>query len=220
MRKIFICLLLLGCTVCDAATVVWGETASYRQPQPDTFMLYAEFEGLYEGLLLISTPSEIYVSVANVGAGQFKLTFYHENYGSYENWVVAQQGAKVDATTTRLLPDDSYLLHFMLDDGRYLGPNEITVDANVGLYLAFVCSDVTGYSSPDRAPYVYGWVELAVDGDGNVVVLSSAADLDGGPMIVGGGAWTGIPEPSGGMLMLLGLAALGLRRREFSVPSP
>ncbi len=32
-------------------------------------------------------------------------------------------------------------------------------------------------------------------------------------MVVGGGAWEGgIPEPSGGVLFLLGAAALGLRR--------
>ena len=38
-------------------------------------------------------------------------------------------------------------------------------------------------------------------------------DLDGGPMVVGGGAWTdGIPEPSGGVLFLVGAAMLGLRR--------
>ena len=44
-------------------------------------------------------------------------------------------------------------------------------------------------------------------------LVNSAINLDGGPMIVGGGAWEGgIPEPSGGMLFLLGLAALGLRR--------
>ena len=49
---------------------------------------------------------------------------------------------------------------------------------------------------------------------GKVTLLGSAIDLDGGPMVVGGGAWEGgIPEPSGGMLVLLGAAMLGLRRK-------
>ena len=35
-------------------------------------------------------------------------------------------------------------------------------------------------------------------------------DLDGGPMVVGGGSAT--PEPSGALLLLLGIGALGLCR--------
>ena len=61
--------------------------------------------------------------------------------------------------------------------------------------------------------YLYGWVSIGVDDDGSPYLVHSAIDLDGGPMIVGGGAWEGgIPEPSGGMLLLIGAAVLGLRR--------
>ena len=214
MRKLafsFLCSMYFSC---NAATVIWNETMAYRQKyEPDTFMLYAEYPGLYEGTLVISIPSEIFVSVENVDTAHFRLTFSHEMYGSYENWVIAHENSIVDATNTRYLRDDDYLLHYMLDDNRYLGSKELIVEANTALYLAFVCSDVNAYSDPKEASVVYGWVELAVDGNGNVVVSSSAADLDGGPMVVGGGAWEGgIPEPSGGMLFLLGAAALGLRR--------
>ena len=49
-----------------------------------------------------------------------------------------------------------------------------------------------------------------MDADYNLVIASSAIDLDGGPMIVGGGA---IPEPSSGVLLLLGTIILALRRK-------
>ena len=55
---------------------------------------------------------------------------------------------------------------------------------------------------------VYGWIELNVAGEPSVI--SSAWDMDGGGMIVGGGA---IPEPSSGLMVLFGLAVLGLRRK-------
>lgn len=78
----------------------------------------------------------------------------------------------------------------------YLG---IVVDSEVCML-----EDGSFYSSP-----VYGWAGLMV-ADGEVHVLGSAFDLDGGAMLVGGGA---IPEPSSAMLLLIGLAGLCLKRR-------
>ena len=214
MRNALSVAILLMCSFCNAASVVWNEMAAYKQNEPGSFLLYAEYPGIYGDMLIISTPSFFNVSVENVDASHFKLTFSHDPYGAYENWVIAQKDSMVNASTTRFLHDDEYLLHYMFDDNRYLGPKELTVEANTGLYLAFACSDVIAYSSPEVAPVVYGWVELIVDENGNVIAASSAADLDGGPMVVGGGAWDGnIPEPSGGLLFLLGAATLGLRRK-------
>ena len=81
---------------------------------------------------------------------------------------------------------------------------------------------IVGYSlidydddPPSVAPdMVYGWVALSEDAYGNPVAISSAIDLDGGPMIVGGGAWEGVtPEPASGLLLFFGAALLALRRR-------
>ena len=75
--------------------------------------------------------------------------------------------------------------------------------------LAFVCSDFKEYPSGISAPsFVYGWLQLGIDQTGVLYLGPNAYDLDGGPMVVGGGAWEGgIPEPSGGILFLLGVAA-------------
>lgn len=59
--------------------------------------------------------------------------------------------------------------------------------------------------------YCYGWVQLLVDETGTLSLLGSAMDLDGGAMVVGGGL--AIPEPSGGVLLLLGMSVLALKRR-------
>ena len=74
-------------------------------------------------------------------------------------------------------------------------------------YIAFELLD------KNAANPVYGWMELTIYPNTTIELTGSAIDLDGGPMIVGGGAWEGgIPEPSGGILFLLGMAVLGLRR--------
>jgi len=53
----------------------------------------------------------------------------------------------------------------------------------------------------------YGWVQLGYTYDRELVVIGSAWDKDGDAIVVGA-----IPEPSGGLLLVLGIAALSLRR--------
>ena len=136
-----------------------------------------------------------------------------------QNWVLAQLGDVVSAETTRNLGANQYLMHDRLDDGGYgSGQTQVTVDHNTvytDIYLAFAVES-PGHYDPD--PCVYGWVGLRIflwesEGNGTLEGAWGAYDDAGGPMIVGGGAWEGsIPEPSGGMLLLIGVAVLGLRR--------
>ena len=56
----------------------------------------------------------------------------------------------------------------------------------------------------------YGWILLSTD-NGNLVVESSALSMERGAAVTAGET---IPEPSGGMLMLFGVAVLALRRRK------
>ena len=61
----------------------------------------------------------------------------------------------------------------------------------------------------------YGWVLLEWTTDRQLVLLASAEDMDGDPIVVGA-----VPEPSGGLLLLFGAAALALRRRRLDVRQP
>ena len=132
---------------------------------------------------------------------------------SIGNWVKAEYGTCVDASTVR--NQKEYFQRGPFDDGG-TSTYDVTIEQDHITYLAFCGEILSGdMSSLARTGvYLYGWVSLGVDENGIPVLTGSAIDLDGGPMIVGGGAWTGgIPEPSGGMLFLLGMAMLGLRRR-------
>ena len=131
------------------------------------------------------------------------------------NWIQAAYGDCVNRDTTRGL--GRYFLHGDYDADYGAEDYAITMDRDTTTYLAFCGEILSGgdmYSLERTGVYLYGWVSLEVDENGIPMLTGSAIDLDGGPMIVGGGAWEGgIPEPSGGILFLLGAAVLGLRRR-------
>lgn len=78
----------------------------------------------------------------------------------------------------------------------------IFLDGTENVYLAFAAD----YATFDSVRY--GWMELGLDDEGKLKVYSSAWDLDGDSIAVGA-----IPEPSSGLVLLLGVAALALRRR-------
>ena len=148
---------------------------------------------------------------------QFHLTFDGQKSQNVpQNIIAAEYGDIAGSSTLRNLKDGQYLVHNYVDDGeRSKGPVTINVDESSPHYLAFVVVDDWSSTSPD---VVYGWVSYEIyqlyDGEfhDEFRILDYAYDLDGGPMIVGGGAYS-IPEPSGGLLLVLGAAALGLRRR-------
>ena len=101
------------------------------------------------------------------------------------------------------------------ESGR--GQTPISVSGNQDIYLAFVSYSVyldttasTGYSIDKSNPYL-GWVGLNVN-RGTVSLIGSYVDLDGNPIIAGQNA-SAIPEPATGLLLLVGVAAIALRRR-------
>ena len=69
------------------------------------------------------------------------------------------------------------------------------------------------YEKETAAPHK-GNAAFSASGDAPTV-LSSAWDIDGGAMIVGAGA---VPEPTSGLLLLLGISSLALRRKPTSTP--
>ena len=118
----------------------------------------------------------------------------------------------VDALYGDVLADDYFMRNeriYAYND--YFGPDwsgadiryEREVIQGERLYIAFA-------GEREMYPF-YGWLELLVKDD-ELSLVSSALTYSPG-LIVGTGDFAAIPEPSAGVLLLLGLVGLALRRR-------
>lgn len=120
-------------------------------------------------------------------------------------WLLALYGDVLDASTLPLFRN----VELTVSPNYGAGGDKIADPSD--FYLVFVAEDwddyVAGAANPHRW---YGWVNLAVNADGALDLLGSDIAVYGDTLIVGGGS--AIPEPSGGLLFLLGAAALALRR--------
>lgn len=149
------------------------------------------------------------VFYAQPAASAYKVVARGACLGASENLIVAKSGDIANEQTTRHLRPLDYYLHSYIDDGGDSGTYTHDVGKGENFYLMFVISDdIINFADPK---YVYGWVNMGVGQNGELSILGSALDLDGGPMVVGGGS--AIPEPSCVLLALLGGALLVLRRK-------
>ena len=152
---------------------------------------------------------DLTVEITLIAGGNYDLTFDLGAGGAAQSWIAAQQGDIVSHETMDGLSDDQYLVHYDGYGGGHIGQTHMVVEPYEEIYLAFAGTDGV-YTPPD----VYGWIALSIDMGGTPSV-HGAYDDEHRPMMVGDVWWRGgIPEPSGGMLLLLGVAVLALRRRK------
>ena len=119
------------------------------------------------------------------------------------NWVQANPGDVAMESTTRHL--DEYFMHCWIDDADPMcSATPLTVRGEKDVYLMFATQVVNEYPNY----YNYGWVQLRVTPD-DVLLVHSAINLDGEPIIVGTG---NVPEPSSFLLLAVGGVILALTR--------
>lgn len=201
IRIAAIFLITFGTFVSYAANVEWNSVVSWYSA--DLFKIGNHIGG---GMADLS----IGLSVTSESSGSYTLRCMVVDALFVGNWVSATTGDLVDASTVRKI--DSYFVHAYIDDRQYSSA-DLNVEAESDFYLSFVTAEDMDLVPDDQMTCYYGWVGFNIDKNGVISVIGSAWDLDGGPMIVGGGAAGPTPEPSGGVLVVFGAALLALRRR-------
>ncbi len=201
---LFFLLVVSNCMTVKAVSVLWDAVIDdYYAPLEGQLEITCFRDGnfMLDAVLVptIMPSSEIMINMVS------------QCLGASQNLIVAQPGDVASHVSTRNLSKDAYFVHSFIDDEDYYGTGSVSASLDSSVYMMFVFSDDMVH--PHDPSYIYGWVEIAVSADGTLSLGRSAIDLDGGPMIVGGGAWEGAtPEPASGVLLLIGGALLALRR--------
>ena len=206
-RRIFVFFLLavLSCMTVKSASVLWDAVI-------DDY--YAPLEGQLEITCFRdgSFMLDAVLAPTMMPSNEIAINMVSQCLGASQNLIVAQLGDVASHASTRNLSKDTYFVHSFIDDEDYYGTGSTTATPGSSVYMMFVFSDDMVHPRDPR--YIYGWVEIAVSDNGTLRLGRSAIDLDGGPMVVGGGAWDGAtPEPMSGLLLLVGGALLARRRR-------
>ena len=210
MNKGFLVILLFVYPiVVSAQSVAWNcmcLSFAYSTPTLTSYNLGVEDS------LLNSSGFEAYmildVSCADTGLNFRIETRDLENTlsGFIGNWLVADAGDVASEATTR--HQGNYLNHAKIDGETGYTTYNLDGTAPQDYYLIFCVENLDDYNSHAPDPrYAYGWAHLAVNDDASLTLLGSAMSLDGTSLVVGA-----IPEPSAGVLLILGLVGLALRR--------
>ena len=205
MRIIIIIVMLMFCNSIKAANVRWTGI-QLTNNNCDTAMEY-DFGGFVYGENDKGTwiLTHLYGHMENDG-----LHLKHEDFSvemmnpTFNWWALALYGDIVsEATFTSLNQIELSRWPDLYDGGGTL------VENPTDFYMAFKVSEVLlGSTDYEEGMSWYGWVHVSVDENLQMTLLDEGINLYGGAVMVG----MGIPEPSGGMLLLIGVAVLGLRR--------
>ena len=193
--KVVLCLLLSLVAMPDfASNVVWG--SSSLQYNGTTW------DGKDDWYTLDAPFLNLYVSSCEVG---MKLMAEAYSYMEFRSSVkVVSAGTDVGPETMAKGP---YFYHADFDT---TGINNAYSDYDIYMNCydrIFLATEEESFFSPGNV--YYGWVELELGGDGILRLVHSAYDRDGDSIMV-----DPTPEPSSCLLMVMGIAALGLRRAQ------
>lgn len=189
MRSVILVLSILFVFAVNAANVEWDvSNIDYAQ----------DGYGDSDWLFVIGRP---YLNIkADVFGSGLRLTA--ENSSSMVSGNTYAIASKGDVVSREYMDAKGEYFHLAERDNPEVRMDySILLDGSENIYLAFI-ADYASFDTPR-----YGWVELGLDENGLLKAYSSAWDVDGDSIIVGD-----VPEPSGGLLLLLGAGCIALRR--------
>ena len=206
-------LLILSAARIDAAEVLWGlfssESSEIHYGTPGAQLYHYGHSGTAAGNIQPEIgiqywyTEDMLAAIDGCGPANVGMNGTIWIDALYGDVLIDSYFATCFASGDRLYVENGFFDPYWAPETMYI--RDVTIGETI--YIAF--AGLSG-SVETPVPY-YGWLELNVE-DNGLSLVSSALTYSSG-LIVGTGDFSAIPEPSAGVLLLLGLAGLVLRRR-------
>ena len=206
---VFLIMLLFGDSVVAASAYWSGVSLSNSGIYGSPTHVYVFGGGLIpEGGKWASLSADIFGHAEGGRLFLEQQDFSQELDPSINRWMLATYGDVIDENTFRnALTKIPTTFQYDFDG------NGIEVESYSDFYMVFKLTEpvISGNNVLEGQTW-YGWVHVSVDEtDLKMTLLGSGINLEGGAVTVGA-----IPEPCGGVLLLVGAALLALKRRRLS----
>ena len=211
MRILIIIMMVMLCGNAGAASANWTGLALHLSDYGSVmeYTFGADIHGANGKSSWIHTSMYGYMENGEVYLKQFD--FSQEMMEPTFNWWALVLYGDIVSEATFAVGNPNRIALGRWSYPRDVGDGGTLVENPDDFYMAFKVSEVLlGEYAYEEGMSWYGWAHVSIDDNLEMTLLDAGINLDGGAVIVG----AGIPEPSGGMLMLLGVAVLALWRRK------
>lgn len=195
----------------EAASVIWNAFDSYtHEPEVYSGGTYEQKECLNIYYYGRATP-EVCLAYDKSRTGRYLSATAIWDYVNVGNpcaiWVLASAGDLL--TSIQDFQSHQLIFDCLTDfDFETSSTGTISLSNQTQSYYLAIIGDA-GHDYGTKNPY-WGWVELEGNRAEGLSIVASALSFDA-PLIVGGG-FAAIPEPTSGLLLLIGSAMLLIRR--------
>ena len=195
MKKLLIAMAVVAtAVVSQAATVTWGASAFKTPASAEGGFSTTAAKATVSGSLYILTQTQYNTFLASYNTdGNMKSVYDYFTTGAGKDTEASRTGTSATFTSALTMTT--------------------TADVDATVYAAVIYTTTATFEEKDVDFYIANLGTGTVGSDAGITIANLGTAYLGGTSTASIGGWQTVPEPTSGLLLLLGVAGLALKRK-------